>query len=143
MGKLAPQVTIAMTGIAEMYYVLKLTSLRFAFIAAVKRGRGPQAEQLKQTRDARNAHAGDRHPFPYGGWAVIRIIMVVCVKLVGQALPRAWAVGTARKMAYTARLECCWGDGGGGGVAVAAVVGACPGVLLRRRPGRLTASTCT
>ena len=36
MGKLAPQVTIAMTGIAEMYYVLKLTSLRFAFIAAVK-----------------------------------------------------------------------------------------------------------
>ena len=47
---------------------------------------------------------GDRHPFPYGGWAVIRIIMVVCVKLLGQALPRAWAVGTARNMAYTARL---------------------------------------
>ena len=31
-----------------MYYVLKLTSLRFAFIAAVKRGRGPQAEQLNK-----------------------------------------------------------------------------------------------
>ena len=74
---------------------------------------------------------------------MIRIIMVVCVKLVGQALPRAWAVGTARKMAYTVRLECCWGDGGGGWVAVAAAVGACPGVLLRGRPGRLTASTCT
>ena len=51
---------------------------------------------------------------------MIRIIMVVCVKLVGQALPRAWAVGTARKMAYTVRLKCCWG--GGGGVAVAAAV---------------------
>ena len=51
---------------------------------------------------------------------MIRIIMVVCVKLVGQALPRAWAVGTARKMAYTVRLECCLGDGGGGGVAVSA-----------------------
>ena len=44
---------------------------------------------------------------------MIRIIMVVCVKLVGQALPRAWAVGTARKMAYTVRLKCCWGVGAG------------------------------
>ena len=35
--------------------------------------------------------------------------MVVCVELVGQALPRAWAVGTARKMAHAARLRCCWG----------------------------------
>ena len=108
--------------------MLKLTSLRFAFIAAVK-----------QTRDS-NAHAGDRHPFPYGGRAVIKIIMVVCVKLVGQALPRAWAVGTARKMAYTVRLKCCWGVGAGLGGCRR---GACPGVLLRGRPGRLTASTCT
>ena len=46
---------------------------------------------------------------------MIRIIMVVCVNLVGQALPRAWAVGTARNMAYTARLECCWGWGRGCG----------------------------
>ena len=47
---------------------------------------------------------------------MIRIIMVVCVKLVGQALPRAWAVGTAREMAYTVRLECCWGMGVGAGL---------------------------
>ena len=97
--------------------MLKLTSLRFAFIAAA----------VKQTRDARNAHAGDRHPFPYGGRAVIRIIMVVYVKLVGQALPRAWAVGTARKMAYTVRLKCCWGVGAGLGGCRR---GACPGVLF-------------
>ena len=51
---------------------------------------------------------------------MIRIIMVVCVKLVGQALPRAWAVGTARKMAYTVRLECCWG-----GAAAVVLVPAC------------------
>ena len=34
------------------------------------------------------------------------------------------------------------GGVGGGGVAVAAAVGACPGVLLRGRPGRLPASAC-
>ena len=53
---------------------------------------------------------------------MIRIIMVVCVKLVGQALPRAWAVGTARKTAYTVRLKCCLGEGVCGGCRR----GACP-----------------
>ena len=51
--------------------------------------------------------------------------MVVCVKLVGQALPRAWAVGTARKMAYTVRLTCCWGVGAGLVAAAVVLVPAC------------------
>ena len=45
---------------------------------------------------------------------MIRITMVVRVKLVGQALPRAWAVSTARKMA-TRAVGVLLGGGGGGG----------------------------
>ena len=114
MGKSAPPSNNSYKGIAELYYVeTDVATFRL------------HSSRGQTNTDARNAHAGDRHPFPYGGRAVIRIIMVVCVKLVGQALPRAWAVGTARKMAYTVRLTCCWGVGAGLVAAAVVLVPAC------------------
>ena len=50
-----------------------------------------EREKERRVREiwARNVHAArDRHPFPYGGSAVIRITMVVCVKLGGKGVPR-------------------------------------------------------